>query len=85
MDTTGSHAAVTAVMQGGADILITAGSSASVAARRQTWTVPNVFISVGNPVGIGMAESTSRPGHNATGFSDILSALGSKLVSLSKT
>ena len=82
--TRGPDAAVAEVLQRGADVLITCGSSASVAARRHTWTIPIVFISVGNPVGIGLAESTSRPGHNATGFSDILAALGGKLVGLTQ-
>ena len=82
--TRGPDAAVAEVLERGADILITCGSSASVAARRHTWTIPIVFISVGNPVGIGLAESTSRPGHNATGFSDILAALGGKLVGLTQ-
>jgi putative ABC transport system substrate-binding protein len=82
--TSGPDAAVTEVLQRVADILITCGTSASVAARRQTWAIPIVFISVGNPVRIGLAESTSHPGHNATGFSDILSALGGKLVGLAQ-
>ena len=80
--TSGAAQAVTELLQRGVDLLVTCGTSASVAARKQTWTIPIVFISVGNPVGIGMAESTSRPGQNATGFSDILSSLGGKLVGL---
>jgi putative tryptophan/tyrosine transport system substrate-binding protein len=78
--TSGPEKAVAELLQHGVDILVTAGSSASLAARHQTWTIPIVFISVGNPVGIGMAESNSRPGYNATGLSDILSELGGKLV-----
>ena len=45
-------------------------------------TVPVVFISVGNPIGIGLVESLSHPGRNATGFSDILADLGGKQVDL---
>jgi putative ABC transport system substrate-binding protein len=80
--TGGPEQAVTELLQRGVDILVTCGTSASLAAKRQTWVIPIVFISVGNPVGIGMAESTARPGQNATGFSDILSELGGKLVGL---
>jgi putative ABC transport system substrate-binding protein len=82
--TNGAEQAVTELLQRGVDILITCGTSASVSAKRQTWTIPIVFISVGNPVGIGLAETTARPGHNATGFSDILSELGSKLVGFAR-
>jgi putative tryptophan/tyrosine transport system substrate-binding protein len=80
--TDGPEQAVSEVLARGVDMLVTCGTSASVAAKRQTWAIPIVFISVGNPVGIGMAESTARPGHNATGFSDILSELGGKLVGI---
>jgi putative ABC transport system substrate-binding protein len=80
--TGGPEQAVTELLQRGVDILITCGTSASLAAKRQTWVIPIVFISVGNPIGIGMAESTARPGQNATGFSDVLSELGGKLVGL---
>jgi putative ABC transport system substrate-binding protein len=33
---------------------------------------------------MGLVESLSRPGHNATGFSDILADLGGKLVELAR-
>jgi putative tryptophan/tyrosine transport system substrate-binding protein len=71
---------VSEMVQRGAKLLVTAGSSASAAAKRYTSTVPIVFVSVGNPVGIGLIESLSRPGGNATGFSDVLADLSSKYV-----
>jgi putative ABC transport system substrate-binding protein len=71
---------VSELVQRGAKLLITAGSSASAAARRYTSTVPILFVSVGNPVGIGLIESLSRPDGNATGFSDVLADLSSKYV-----
>ena len=76
--------AVTEAMQRGAELLVPTGSSASVAAKRRTSTIPIVFISVGNPVAMGLVENLSRPGGNATGFSDILSDLGTKLVELAR-
>lgn len=76
--------AITEVIQRGADILVPCGSSASVAARRLTLAIPIVFISVGNPVGMGLVESLSRPARNVTGFSDLLGDLGGKLVDLAK-
>ena len=72
--------AVSDLVQRGAKLLITVGSSASAAAKQQTSTIPIVFISVGNPIGIGLVESLSRPKFNATGFSDVLADLSGKYV-----
>jgi putative ABC transport system substrate-binding protein len=72
--------AVTELMQRGAELLISCGSSASVAARRRAGTTPIVFINVGNPIAMGLVETLSRPGRNATGLSDILADLSGKLV-----
>jgi ABC-type uncharacterized transport system substrate-binding protein len=60
------------------------GSSASSAAKRQTSSIPIIFISVGDPVGIGIAESLPHPGGNATGFTDVLADLSGKLVEFAK-
>src|SRR2546430_1187437 len=76
--------AVRDVLGRGAELLIPCGSSASVAAKRQTSTIPIVFISVGDPIAMGLVASLPRPGHNATGFSDILADLSGKLVDLSR-
>jgi putative ABC transport system substrate-binding protein len=77
--------AVGEVLKRGADLLITCGSSASVAAKGQTSTIPIVFISVGDPIAMGLAESLSRPSRNATGFSDMLADLSGKLVDLASS
>jgi putative ABC transport system substrate-binding protein len=74
--------AVSGELQRGAELLITSGSSVSVAARRQTSTIPIVFLHVGDPMAMGLIESLSRPGRNATGFSDILAELSGKFVDL---
>jgi putative ABC transport system substrate-binding protein len=76
--------AVKEVLGRGAELLITSGSSTSVAAKRQTSTIPIVFLHVGDPMAVGLIESLSRPGQNATGFSDILAELSGKLVDLAK-
>ena len=76
--------AVTEELRRGAEFLITSGSSTSVAAKRQTSTVPIVFLHVGDPMAKGLVESLSRPGQNATGFSDILADLSGKLVDLAQ-
>jgi putative ABC transport system substrate-binding protein len=76
--------AVTEVMQRGAKLLVPCGSSVSVSANRLAGTIPIVFLNVGNPIAMGLVDSLSRPGRNATGFSDALADLGSKLVGLAR-
>ena len=86
--TSGSDAdtdkAVTDLIGRGAALLVPTGSTASVATRRHTSTIPIVFVSVGNPVAMGLVENLAHPGGNATGFSDIFSDLSAKLVELGK-
>ena len=68
----------------GASILVTAGTGASLAAKRQTSTIPIVFVAVGDPIGVGLVESLSHPGGNATGFSVMLFDMTSKYVGLAR-
>jgi ABC-type uncharacterized transport system substrate-binding protein len=76
------EAAVIALIERGAGLLVTCGSSYSVAAGRHTSTIPIVFLHVGDPIAMGLVDSLSRPGRNATGFSDILADLSGKLVGI---
>jgi putative ABC transport system substrate-binding protein len=71
--------AVAEELRQGAELLITSGSSVSVAAKRQTSTIPIVFLNVGDPIAMGLIESLSGPGQNATGFSDILGGVERKV------
>jgi putative ABC transport system substrate-binding protein len=66
----------------GCKLLITAGTSASHAAKQRTTTLPVIFITVGDPVGIGLVKNLARPGGNMTGFSDVLLDLSGKFVDL---
>ena len=52
---------VSEVMRRGADLLITCGSSASVAAKEQVSTIPILFLSVGDPIAMGLAKTFSHP------------------------
>ena len=72
--------AVSELIQRGAKLLIPCGTSASVAAKQQVSTIPILFINVGNPVGVGLVESLSRPGGIVTGFSDMHADLSGKYV-----
>jgi putative ABC transport system substrate-binding protein len=62
------------------DVLATVGALPTLACLNTTRTVPIVFLAAGDPIGIGAAESLSRPGRNATGVSYILSELAAKRV-----
>jgi len=76
--------AVSDLVGRGARLLIPVGTSASTVVKRQVTTIPILFINVGNPVGIGLVESLSRPGGNITGFSDMLADLSGKYVELAR-
>ena len=53
----------------GAEILVTAGTPATLAARSISATTPIVFVGVGDPVAVGVVNSVIQPGSNATGLS----------------
>jgi len=66
------------------DVVLTATTSALAALRRETLTVPIVFVNVTDPVGSGFVASLARPGGNITGFSSFEPLMGGKWVQLLK-
>jgi hypothetical protein len=52
------------------EVLLAEASPSVEALRRQTSTIPIVFLIVTDPVGQGFVESLARPGGNITGFSN---------------
>jgi putative ABC transport system substrate-binding protein len=67
------------------DVLIGDGTPAVTALRRETSTIPIVFLSVGDPVGFGFVQSIRQPGGNMTGFGNVEVTHGGKLLSLLKS
>ena len=66
------------------EVLVVGGTASARAARTVTDTVPIVFTSVGDPVGVGLVASLARPGGNVTGVSNLTSDLNSKQLELLK-
>jgi putative tryptophan/tyrosine transport system substrate-binding protein len=66
------------------DLILTTGTPAALEAQRATSTIPIVFISVGDPVGAGIASSLAHPGHNLTGVGSFMAELPGKRLELLK-
>jgi putative ABC transport system substrate-binding protein len=54
------------------DLLVSSGPQAAVALKSATATIPIVFVSVADPVGLGLVQSLSRPGGNITGLATMV-------------
>jgi ABC-type uncharacterized transport system substrate-binding protein len=61
-------AIVTELIGSGVAVLVTAGTSATLAAKRASGRLPIVLVAVDDPVSVGVVESLGRPGGNVTGL-----------------
>lgn len=52
------------------DVIVTAGTEATMAVEKKTLEIPVVFAAVGDPVGTGLVASLAHPGGNVTGLSN---------------
>ena len=64
------------------DVIVTAATPASQAARAATRTVPIVMVAVAEPVRAGLVETLARPGGNVTGLTLLTPELSGKRVEL---
>ena len=61
------------------DVIVTAASNETQAAKKATGTIPIVGLNLGDPVARGFVASYARPGGNITGFASITTLSGKRL------
>jgi putative ABC transport system substrate-binding protein len=66
------------------DVIIANCTLSLMATRRETETIPTIFVTVGDPVGQGFVASLSRPGGNITGFTSFEFTMSGKVVGVAK-
>jgi putative ABC transport system substrate-binding protein len=66
------------------ELILSQSTPTTAALLQQTRTIPIVFTQVADPVGSGFVASMSRPGGNATGFTNLEASLAGKWVELLK-
>jgi ABC-type uncharacterized transport system substrate-binding protein len=66
------------------DLIVTSGSSTTLAAKRATSTIPIVMIAAANPERTGLVASLARPGGNVTGVSNLAIDVNAKVYELIK-
>jgi putative ABC transport system substrate-binding protein len=64
------------------DVIVTAGTPATLAVKKATTTIPLVMIAVGDPVGTGIVPSLKQPGGNITGLTSISTEMDGKRLEL---
>lgn len=64
------------------DVIVTAGTPASLAVKKTAPSTPLVMVAVGDPVATDLVESLARPGGNVTGVSSIAPDLEGKRLQL---
>jgi putative ABC transport system substrate-binding protein len=66
------------------DVIVTSSAPGAVAAKNATGTIPVVFVTAGDPVGMGLVTSMARPSGNVTGLTTHAPELSGKRLELLK-
>jgi putative tryptophan/tyrosine transport system substrate-binding protein len=64
------------------DVILTAGTPATIALQRETRTIPIVFVNGNDPIASGIVPRLDRPGGNITGFVFLEASMGGKWLEL---
>jgi len=64
------------------DVILSQSTPVTTAFKRETQSIPVVFVIVADPVGSGFVVSLAHPGGNVTGFINVEAAMGSKWLEL---
>jgi len=72
------------LVQSKVDVILTAGTESTDAARKATQAIPIVMAAVGDPIAAGFIASLARPGGNITGASLLATELTAKRLELLK-
>ena len=66
----------------GPDVLVGPNTTAAIALKSATASIPIAFVAVADPVGLGLVQSLSRPGDNTTGLATLAPGFTSKVIEL---
>jgi len=66
------------------DVLFSSSTPVAAALRRETSSIPIVFVQVSDPIGEGFVANLARPGGNMTGLTNFEPAMGGKWLSMLK-
>jgi putative ABC transport system substrate-binding protein len=83
-DTERTRAIVAELIAAAPDVIFASPATMVAVVRRQTWTLPIVFVQSGDPVQAGSVMSHARPGGNATGFMLFEASINTKYLQLLK-
>jgi putative ABC transport system substrate-binding protein len=75
-------ALVAELVKAKADVIVSAATPASLAAKAGAGSIPIVIVAVGDPLAIGLVSSLSRPGGNVTGLTLLTPDLSGKRLQL---
>jgi len=64
----GFQHAITDLISLGPDVIVVSSGAGALEAKRETSSIPIVFVGVADPVGDGLVASLARPGGNVTGL-----------------
>jgi putative tryptophan/tyrosine transport system substrate-binding protein len=66
------------------DVVVGHTTPSVIALRKETDTIPIVFVQISDPIGTGFITNLARPGGNITGFTNFESSMGGKWVEILK-